>query len=123
MKLMIIDFGLFLMLILCCLSISSVARKQIIREEVNEAVSNSIRNTMELWRDNKGLSETELIDNFLDVLQLSLKSKSKYNVFFYEVDTKDGMMDVEVEAEFSYVNHKKDKVSIRKTMIYDEKMQ
>lgn len=122
MKSMIINFGFFLMLFITCVSISSLARKQIIKEELNEAVSVSIRNTMELWVDDKSLSEETLIKNFLDVFETSINSKSTYNILFYEVDTEDGMMDVEVEALFKYLNKRNATVKVRKTMVYDEKI-
>lgn len=122
MKLMIMNFGFFLMLFITCISISSIARKQIIKEEINEAVSVSIRNTMELWVDDMGLSEEALINNFLDVFELNVNSKSTYNIYFYNVDTEDGMIDVEVEAVFEYLNKRKGMVNVRKTMVYDEKI-
>lgn len=122
MKTMVINFGLFLMLFITCLSITSIGKKQVIKEEINEALSISIRNTMELWVDNTNLSKEELIDNFLNVFKTNVNSESTYNVYFYEIDTTNGLMDIGVKASFTYPNKRTGTVNIRKTMIYDEKM-
>lgn len=110
------------MLFICCLSIVSIAKKQIITEEVNEALSISIRNTMELWKDNKDIDDEEMISNFSNIFQSNISSKSNFDIYFYDIDTDRGMMDVEVIATFKYPNLRIGKVIERKTMIYDEKM-
>lgn len=110
------------MLFICCLSIVSIAKKQIITEEVNEALSISIRNTMELWKDNKDIDDEEMISNFSNIFQSNISSKSNFDIYFYDIDTDRGMMDVEVIATFKFPNLRIGKVIERKTMIYDEKM-
>lgn len=122
MKSMVINFGFFLMLFITSIAISSIARKQIIQEELNEAVSVSIRNTMEMWLDDKSINEEDLISNFLNVFEMNVNSKSTYNIYFYNVDTEDGLIDVEVEAKFRYLNNREGEVKVRKTMVYDEKI-
>lgn len=121
MKSMMVNFGFFLMLIISSLIIVSVAKKQIIQEEMNEAMSVSIRNTMELWSENRALSEDELIQNFMMIFKTNINSASSYNLYFYEVDTENGMFDVEAEALFKYPNLREGNVCVRKTMVYDEK--
>lgn len=119
---MVLNFGYFLMLFICCMSITSIAKKQIIKEEVSEALSISIRNTMELWEDNKNLSDEEMINNFEKIFRTNINSDSNFDIYFYDIDTDIGMMDVEVIATFTYPNLRIGKVVERKTMIYDEKM-
>lgn len=113
------NFGYFLMLIIACLSLLSISKKQIIKEELNEALSVSIRNSMEYWVE-EGISENQIIYNFLDNFKTNVNSSSDYNIYIYEIDTENGLMDVEVEAVFKYPNMRTGTVSVRKTMIYDE---
>lgn len=82
MKSMIIYFGFFMMFILSSLIIVSASKKQVIREETTEALSVSIRNTMELWLKHQETSEQELINNFLKVFEKNITSKCEYNIYF-----------------------------------------
>lgn len=119
---MVLSFGYFLMLFICCLSIVSIAKKQVITEEVNEALSISIRNTMEFWKVNKNIDDEEMINNFSNIFLSNINSDSNFDIYFYDIDTDRGLLDVEVVATFKYPNFRVGKVIERKTMIYDEKM-
>lgn len=122
MKSMIINFGFFMMMILSSMIIVAVSKKQAISEEATEALSVSIRNSMELWQEYPAISKTDIINNFVKVFESGISSKSKYNIYFYEIDTVEGLIDVEVEAVFKFPNLKSGKINIRKTMICDEKI-
>ena len=67
MKNMVMGFGFFMMMLLSSMIIVSASKKQIIKEELNEAISISIRNSMELWADNQNITKEQIIDNFMVV--------------------------------------------------------
>jgi len=119
MKTMIISFSMFVVLVLSCMCLSSLFRKQCVIQEANEALSVAIRHTMELWVDDVGMSEEEMIDSFLMDFKIMINSDSIYRISFIEIDSVNGLMDVKCDVEYDYINGKTGKVSLRKTLIFN----
>lgn len=122
MKQIIITIGLAVIIMLVSLIIISVDSKSARQEELNRAVSAAVKQTVKdsQVENKKSISsDKEMIAQFVHILSTSLSCKGDITIEVMGVDYKEGMLDVLVTQKFEYLNGKSDRITIRKSAIYE----
>jgi hypothetical protein len=99
---------------------SKSAREAEIRDGLGTAISQTMREVME--QDSVGINNEEtLISSFVQSLLMKVSSDVDLKVRVISLDMKSGLMDVEVQASYDDIKQKKKTITIRRTVIFDEK--
>ena len=102
MKQIIIIVGTIVIIFIAAMTIVSVESKDLRTDELNRAVSASIKKTV---------SDSQ-IEN-----QSTMKGKGDVTVEVYDADYKEGLLSVAVTEKFKYVNGKNGEITVRKSAI------
>ena len=110
---------LFAVMIQSAINSKSI-REAELRDGLGTAISQTMREVME--QDGVGICDEEtLISSFIQCLLMKVSSDVDLKVSILSLDMKKGWMDVQVQAGYCDLNQKKKSITLRKTVIFDEK--
>lgn len=111
--------------ILCVVMIQSSINSKSVREaELRDGLSVSISQTMKEVMEGESYGvgdEDEFTAAFLQGLLMKVNSDVSLQVKIIDLDLKEGLMDVEVRAEYEDIKRVKKELSLRRTVVYEEK--
>ena len=122
MKQIIIIIGMAAVILLVTLSLVSVEGKMDRQDELNRAVSAAVKQTIkasQLDGQKDITSNDEMVAEFVQLMSVNLNSDSDVQIEVMGVDYKEGMLDVKVTENFTYLNGRKGSVTTRKCAIYE----
>lgn len=120
MKEIIITIGITVVVTITAMIILSVEGKEIRRDELNRAVSTSVKKTVkdsQIEEQTAIKSNDEMIAYFIQLLSVNITGKGDMEIEVMEADYQEGMLDVLVTEKYKYVNGKSGKISVRKCAI------
>lgn len=120
MKQIIIIVGTIVIIFIAAMTIVSVESKDLRTDELNRAVSASIKKTVsdsQIENQSTILSDKEMVAYFIQLLSVNMKGKGDVTVEVYDADYKEGLLSVAVTEKFKYVNGKKGEITVRKSAI------
>ena len=109
MKQIIIIVGTIVIIFIAAMTIVSVESKDLRTDELNRAVSASIKKTVsdsQIENQSTILSDKEMVAYFIQLLSVNMKGKGDVTVEVYDADYKEGLLSVAVTEKFKYVNGK-----------------
>ena len=109
MKQIIIIVGTIVIIFIAAMTIVSVESKDLRTDELNRAVSASIKKTVsdsQIENQSTILSDKEMVAYFIQLLSVNMKGKENVTVEVYDADYKEGLLSVAVTEKFKYVNGK-----------------
>lgn len=109
-------------ILLVTLSLVSVEGKMDRQDELNRAVSAAVKQTVktsQLDGQEDITSNDEMVAEFVQLMSVNLNSDSDVQIEVMGVDYKEGMLDVKVTENFTYLNGRKGSVTTRKCAIYE----
>lgn len=101
----------------------SIAEKDIRKDEIELSTNNAIRQTItnaKIKEMYKIGSEDEMMSDFNRTLLTQISSNSEITVKVYGLNYEEGLMNIEVISKFKYFNGKPGKVSVKKTIIFND---
>ena len=113
MKQIIIIVGTIVIIFIAAMTIVSVESKDLRTDELNRAVSASIKKTVsdsQIENQSTILSDKEMVAYFIQLLSVNMKGKG-------DADYKEGLLSVAVTEKFKYVNGKNGEITVRKSAI------
>lgn len=122
MKQVIIVIGIAVLIMIVSLTLLSVESKTDRQDELNRVVAAAVKQTVKDSQVENQISITsdkEMVAQFLQNMCTSIASDGDLQVQIMGVDYKEGMLDVLVTEEFSYLNGKKAQIKTRKCAIYE----
>lgn len=120
MKKIIIIVGTIVIIFIAAMTIVSVESKDLRTDELNRAVSASIKKTVsdsQIENQSIILSDKEMVAYFIQLLSVNMKGKGNVTVEVYDADYKEGLLSVAVTEKFKYVNGKNGEITVRKSAI------
>lgn len=120
MKQIIITIGITVVVTITAMIILSVEGKEIRRDELNRAVSTSVKKTVkdsQIEEQTAIKSNDEMIAYFIQLLSVNVTGKGDMEIEVMEADYQEGMLDVLVTEKYKYVNGKSGKILVRKCAI------
>lgn len=112
--------------ILFVLAIQSVINaKSVCEQELEDSLSVAVSQTMKevMEQEHYGIeNRNEWIAAFLQSMIIRTNSKTDLTVYVLCADEKKGIMDIEVEETFCLLNVIRKKISVRKTVIFEKKV-
>ena len=120
MKQIIIIVGTIVIIFIAAMTIVSVESKDLRTDELNRAVSASIKKTVsdsQIENQSIILSDKEMVAYFIQLLSVNMKGKGNVTVEVYDADYKEGLLSVAVTEKFKYVNGKNGEITVRKSAI------
>lgn len=124
MKTMITGITLILIMVLSLGINISIAEKDIRQDEIELSTNNAIRQSMNNAKIKEMYSienDEELMSEFNRTLLTQINSDSNITVKVYGINYDEGLMNIEVISDFKYFNGADGKVSVRKTIIFNER--
>ena len=118
MKQIIIIVGTIVIIFIAAMTIVSVESKDLRTDELNRAVSASIKKTVsdsQIENQSTILSDKEMVAYFIQLLSVNMKGKGDVTVD--DADYKEGLLSVAVTEKFKYVNGKNGEITVRKSAI------
>ena len=104
--------------------IYSMESKQLHQEELEIAMEDAMRHSLEAARVKKTgtiHNEEELYADFLGELMLTLGAEAKYEITVYELDFENGVMDIQVVSSFTLPGGVKAQAECRKCAVVTER--
>lgn len=123
MKAGIITFISILILLLTGSIIYTVAGRSIRKSELEKSLSNAIEQTMEVkYLDHTYTirSQDEMIADLTGNLFAQISSDANIDIHIKNVDIENGCLDVEAVEHFKSFTGKEGKITVRKTVIYEQ---
>ena len=118
MKQIIIIVGTIVIIFIAAMTIVSVESKDLRTDELNRAVSASIKKTVsDSQIENQSTILSEMVAYFIQLLSVNMKGKGDVTVEVYDADYKEGLLSVAVTEKFKYVNGKNGEITVRKSAI------
>ena len=103
MKQIIIIVGTIVIIFIAAMTIVSVESKDLRTDELNRAVSASIKKTVsdsQIENQSTILSNKEMVAYFIQLLSVNMKGKGDVTVEVYDADYKEGLLSVAVTEKF-----------------------
>lgn len=123
MKAGVIGFIAVILLVLMGGGIFTISGRNSRQAELENSLSSAIDQTMNVIYVNKNYSiqtEDEMTADFIGNFLSQLSSDSDVEVHIMNIDYVNGCMDVEASETFKHFNGKEGKVTVRKTVIFDQ---
>ena len=120
MKQIIIIVGTIVIIFIAAMTIVSVESKDLRTDELNRAVSASIKKTVsdsQIENQSTILSNKEMVAYFIQLLSVNMKGKGDVTVEVYDADYKEGLLSVAVTEKFKYVNGKNGEIKVSNSWI------
>ncbi len=120
MKQIITTVGLMVVVTITAMIILSVEGREIRKDELNRAVSTSVKKTVKDSQINNQKiikSDEEMIEYFIQVMSINISGKEDMEIEVMDADYKEGMLDVLVTEKYKHLNGKEGEISVRKCAI------
>jgi hypothetical protein len=121
MKQTVIVIGLAVIIVIISITIMSVQSRSNRQNELERVVAAAAKQTVadtQVFEQDIIKSDKEMIAAFVQNVCTSIKGDGDLSVKVFDVDYKEGMIDVMVTEKFTYLNGKQSQVSTRKCAIY-----
>lgn len=111
--------GFLSVVIMCGITIINIDSKMIRRDELENAVAVSCKNTITKMTEEKGITESKKAESeFINDLFLNIESDSdNINIKFYGVDCKRGLLSVGVTEKYKNLLGKTVELYVKRTVI------
>lgn len=122
MKQFIVVIGLAVIITLMSLVILSEHSRIDRKDELERAVSASVKQTVKATQaggQNDIKSNKDMVAHFINTISTSIKSDGNLSVKVMGVNYKEGLLDVKVTEKFSYLNGKDGIITVRKCAVYE----